>query len=125
MHPQRTALHNELHARPSLYFNEPAHVFHIALLDQSGVSEAVIAALAERAPAPWPPGTAQGLVDLLGHAFGELRRSALQRLAHAALMLRRLFAHLLPLLRQSAGHALHGLAPASKALLVGRQLGRL
>ncbi len=66
MHPQRTALHNELHARPSLYFNEPAHVFHIALLDQSGVSEAVIATLAERAPAPWPPGTAQGLVQMDG-----------------------------------------------------------
>lgn len=66
MHPQRTVLHNELHARPSLYFNEPAHVFHIALLDQSGVSEAVIAALAERAPAPWPPGTAQGLVQMDG-----------------------------------------------------------
>ena len=66
MHPQRTVLHNELHARPSLYFNEPAHVFHIALLDQSGVSEAVIAALAERAPAPWPAGTAQGLVQMDG-----------------------------------------------------------
>jgi uncharacterized membrane-anchored protein len=66
MHPQRTVLHNELHARPSLYFNEPAHVFHIALLDQSGVSEAVIAELAERAPAPWPAGTAQGLVQMDG-----------------------------------------------------------
>ncbi|WEZ86616.1 DUF3422 domain-containing protein [Pseudomonas sp. NyZ480] len=32
MHPQRFALHNELHARPSLYFNGPAHVFHVAFL---------------------------------------------------------------------------------------------
>ena len=45
MHPQRTALHNELHARPSLYFNEPAYVFHIALLDQDEAGSAIIAAL--------------------------------------------------------------------------------
>ena len=32
MHPQRTALHNELHARPSLYFDAPAHVFHLAFI---------------------------------------------------------------------------------------------
>jgi len=32
MHPQRQTLHNELHARPSLYFDEPAHVFHLAFL---------------------------------------------------------------------------------------------
>jgi len=32
MHPQRTALHNELHARPSLYFDAPAHVFHLAFV---------------------------------------------------------------------------------------------
>ncbi|PPA05669.1 DUF3422 domain-containing protein, partial [Pseudomonas sp. MWU12-2312b] len=32
MHPQRQDLHNELHARPSLYFDEPAHVFHLAFL---------------------------------------------------------------------------------------------
>ncbi|HDS1733473.1 DUF3422 domain-containing protein [Pseudomonas sp. BP8] len=32
MHPLRSALHNELHARPSLYFNGPAHVFHFAFL---------------------------------------------------------------------------------------------
>jgi hypothetical protein len=32
MHPQRLSLHNELHARPSLYFDEPAHVFYLAFL---------------------------------------------------------------------------------------------
>lgn len=32
MHPERTALHNELHARPSLYFDAPAHVFHLAFI---------------------------------------------------------------------------------------------
>ena len=51
--------------------------------------------------------------------------SAFERLADAALLLRRLFTCKLPLLRQSAAHALHGLVPARKALLVGRQLGRL
>ncbi|MFZ3153483.1 DUF3422 domain-containing protein [Pseudomonas sp.] len=66
MHPYRTALHNELHARPSLYFNEPAHVFHIALLDQGGVSAAVIAALTQDAAAS-DASAAQGLVQLDGH----------------------------------------------------------
>lgn len=65
MHPYRTALHNELHARPSLYFNEPAHVFHIALLDQGGVSAAVIATLTQDAPAA-DANAAQGLVQLDG-----------------------------------------------------------
>lgn len=30
MHPLRDKLHNELHARPSVYFSEPAHVYHQA-----------------------------------------------------------------------------------------------
>lgn len=32
MHPQREPLHNELHARPSIYFSEPAHLYHYAFL---------------------------------------------------------------------------------------------
>lgn len=67
MHPHRTALHNELHARPSLYFNEPAHVFHIALLDQGGVSATVIAALSRDAAADDAGSAAQGQVQLDGH----------------------------------------------------------
>lgn len=66
MHPDRTTLHNELHARPSLYFNEPAHVFHIALLDQGGVSAAVIAALTQDVAAA-DTSAAQGLVQLDDH----------------------------------------------------------
>nr|WP_180204222.1 DUF3422 domain-containing protein [Pseudomonas sp. SbOxS1]NYU04067.1 DUF3422 domain-containing protein [Pseudomonas sp. SbOxS1] len=37
MHPLRQSLHNELHARPSLYFDEPAHVFHLAFLGSEQV----------------------------------------------------------------------------------------
>ncbi|WP_207882878.1 DUF3422 domain-containing protein [Pseudomonas sp. 30_B] len=33
MHPLKTELHNELHARPSIYFSEPAYVFHLALVE--------------------------------------------------------------------------------------------
>ena len=69
MHPQRTALHNELHARPSLYFNEPAHVFHIALLDQDEAGSAIIAALPHSAEQPQPNGSAQGLSQLAGCAL--------------------------------------------------------
>ncbi|MFW3616597.1 DUF3422 domain-containing protein [Billgrantia antri] len=32
MHSQRERLHNELHARPSIYFSEPAHLYHYAFL---------------------------------------------------------------------------------------------
>lgn len=32
MHSQRQSLHNELHARPSLYFEGPAHVYHLAFI---------------------------------------------------------------------------------------------
>ncbi|MHA6492856.1 DUF3422 domain-containing protein [Pseudomonas borbori] len=67
MHPQRSLLHNELHARPSLYFQAPAHVFHIALLDQGAVSDAVIGALADEPLSP--PRAAQGLVQLDGHTL--------------------------------------------------------
>jgi hypothetical protein len=49
MHPQRTDLHNELHGHPSLYFNEPAYVVHIALLDQDGVGSAITVALPQSA----------------------------------------------------------------------------
>ncbi len=42
MHPQRIALHNELHARPSLYFDGPAHVFHIALLGGHAACQALL-----------------------------------------------------------------------------------
>lgn len=47
MHPQREALHNELHARPSIYFSEPAHLHHYAFLNGEGGSEAILARLGE------------------------------------------------------------------------------
>ena len=42
MHPQRTALHNELHARPSLYFDAPAHVFHLAFVGTAQQCDALL-----------------------------------------------------------------------------------
>lgn len=64
MHPQRTALHNELHARPSLYFNEPAHVHHLALLGD----EADCQALLQRCcPDALDTEAAQGITRLEGH----------------------------------------------------------
>lgn len=66
MHPQRTALHNELHARPSLYFNEPAHVHHLALLGD----EANCQALLQRCcPDALDTDAAQGITRLEGHPF--------------------------------------------------------
>lgn len=66
MHPQRQTLHNELHARPSLYFDEPAHVFHLAFLG----GEPECNALLERCcPAPIDPHAAQGITRLDGHAL--------------------------------------------------------
>ncbi|MEN5304009.1 DUF3422 domain-containing protein [Pseudomonas sp. TWI628] len=66
MHPQRTALHNELHARPSLYFDGPAHVFHLALLG----GDAACAALLQRCcPQAIDAEAAQGITRLDGHPF--------------------------------------------------------
>ncbi|MBF8645613.1 MULTISPECIES: DUF3422 domain-containing protein [Pseudomonas] len=66
MHPQRTALHNELHARPSLYFDGPAHVFHLALLG----GDAACAALLQRCcPDGLDTAAAQGITRLDGHPF--------------------------------------------------------
>ncbi|WP_460416939.1 DUF3422 domain-containing protein [Pseudomonas sp. microsymbiont 2] len=42
MHSLRTVLHNELHARPSLYFDDPAHVFHFALLGGEADCQALL-----------------------------------------------------------------------------------
>lgn len=45
MHPHRIELHNELHARPSIYFNEPAYVFHAALLERGEQLETIVTEL--------------------------------------------------------------------------------
>ncbi|WP_252091974.1 DUF3422 domain-containing protein [Pseudomonas sp. MWU13-3659] len=66
MHPLRTALHNELHARPSLYFDDPAHVHHLALLG----GEADCRALLQRCcPEALDTQAAQGITRLDGHPF--------------------------------------------------------
>ncbi|OUE46721.1 hypothetical protein BZY95_01205 [Billgrantia desiderata SP1] len=47
MHPQRQHLHNELHARPSIYFSEPAHVHHYAFLADAEEHAGLLASLSE------------------------------------------------------------------------------
>ncbi|NIC05717.1 DUF3422 domain-containing protein [Billgrantia bachuensis] len=47
MHPQRERLHNELHARPSIYFSEPAHLYHYAFFADVQTHAAMLAQLAE------------------------------------------------------------------------------
>ncbi|UVJ45280.1 DUF3422 domain-containing protein [Pseudomonas sp. LS1212] len=69
MHALRFELHNELHSRPSIYFNEPAHVFHLALLERDGALEEVIGRL-YASPATdnqQVQQQAQGLLKLDGH----------------------------------------------------------
>lgn len=45
MHPLRSELHDELHVRPSIYFNEPAHVYHLTLLELGDALDRMVAAL--------------------------------------------------------------------------------
>ncbi|PSS59080.1 DUF3422 domain-containing protein [Pseudomonas sp. BBP2017] len=66
MHAQRKALHNELHARPSLYFDEPAHVYHLAFL---GTATQCTALLQRCAADTFEPEAAQGITRLHGHPF--------------------------------------------------------
>ena len=64
MHPQRQYLHNELHARPSLYFDEPAHVFHVAFL---GGEVECNELLQKCCPEPIDLRATQGITRLNGH----------------------------------------------------------
>lgn len=66
MHPLRQRLHNELHARPSLYFDEPAHVFHLAFL---GSDQECYAFLENCCPGSFDLNAAQGITQLDGHAL--------------------------------------------------------
>ncbi|MEG1040381.1 MAG: DUF3422 domain-containing protein [Pseudomonas sp.] len=66
MHAQRKALHNELHARPSLYFDEPAHVYHLAFL---GTAAQCNALLQRCSPDSVESEAAQGVTQLQGHPF--------------------------------------------------------
>ncbi|UZE21943.1 DUF3422 domain-containing protein [Pseudomonas sp. B21-056] len=64
MHPQRKTLHNELHARPSLYFDEPAHVFHLAFLGDNAQCTALLERLC---PDSVLDHAAQGITRMDGH----------------------------------------------------------
>ncbi|MBL0844668.1 DUF3422 domain-containing protein [Pseudomonas mediterranea] len=64
MHPQRKALHNELHARPSLYFDEPAHVFHLAFVGDSAQCTTLLERLC---PADVLDQAAQGITRIDGY----------------------------------------------------------
>src|SRR5690606_9228162 len=60
MHPHRNTLHNELHARPSMYFDAPAQVFHLAFLDEDDAAQAIIRSLCDRHVALADPALPQG-----------------------------------------------------------------
>ncbi|WP_323017032.1 DUF3422 domain-containing protein [Castellaniella sp.] len=60
MHLQRNTLHNELHARPSMYFDAPAQVFHLAILDESDAAQTIIRTLCNRHVALADPTLPQG-----------------------------------------------------------------
>lgn len=64
MHPQRARLHNELHARPSIYFEEPAHLHHYAFLDDDGIAADILGRVAEVAGRSPDAEAAQEILDL-------------------------------------------------------------
>ncbi|WP_458369710.1 DUF3422 family protein [Pseudomonas fluorescens] len=45
MHPLRKCLHDELHARPSIYFDGPAIIYHLAILDDGNSANEIIETL--------------------------------------------------------------------------------
>ncbi|MEQ6888546.1 DUF3422 domain-containing protein [Halomonas sp. CS7] len=64
MHPQRARLHNELHARPSIYFEEPAHLHHYAFLDEGEIAADILDRIAEVAGRTPDREAAQEIIDL-------------------------------------------------------------
>ncbi|WP_103102984.1 DUF3422 domain-containing protein [Pseudomonas sp. LFM046] len=64
MHPLRKALHNELHSRPSIYFRDPAHVYHFAFSDAEDVCDALVERLNQAADAPLSRNGSQGLLRM-------------------------------------------------------------
>jgi len=69
MHPLRKSLHDELHARPSIYFDGPAHVYHFALLDDGASIDGIIRQLDELADNPSRGAHRHGLLRIAGYAF--------------------------------------------------------
>lgn len=66
MHPQRKALHNELHARPSVYFDAPAHVFHLAFLGGKAECNGILERLC---PGSSESDAVQGITQCDGHSL--------------------------------------------------------
>ena len=64
MHPLRNTLHNELHARPSIYFREPSHVYHLAFVDAEQACSELIEQLGALASEVLPSNGVQGLLRL-------------------------------------------------------------
>lgn len=64
MHPLRKTLHNELHARPSIYFREPSHVYHLAFVDAEQACDELIGQLGQLASETLPGNGVQGLLRL-------------------------------------------------------------
>ena len=64
MHPLRKALHNELHSRPSIYFRDPAHVYHFAFAEADDVCDALVDRLNQAADASLASNGSQGLLRL-------------------------------------------------------------
>ena len=64
MHPQRARLHNELHARPSIYFDEPAHLHHYAFLDEGEIAADILDRIAEVTGRTPDREAAQEIIDL-------------------------------------------------------------
>ncbi|WP_305856980.1 DUF3422 domain-containing protein [Balneatrix alpica] len=67
MHPLHHALHNELHSRPSIYFDAPAWVYHFALLDEQQHSEHWLATLCAQLQQPYQPSQVQGFLAWQGY----------------------------------------------------------
>ncbi|MGO2133768.1 MAG: DUF3422 family protein, partial [Halomonas sp.] len=69
MHPQRARLHNELHARPSIHFEEPAHLHHYAFLDAGDVAADILGRLSEITGKSPDMEAAQEVIDLGGQVL--------------------------------------------------------
>ena len=64
MHPLRVTLHNELHSRPSIHFQEPANVHHLAFVDPDEACSVLIGQLERLADERLPSNSVQGLLRL-------------------------------------------------------------
>lgn len=64
MHVHRNTLHNEVHARPSMYFEAPAQVFHLAFLDEDDVAGTIVRGLCDRHVAMADPQLPLGEIPL-------------------------------------------------------------